>query len=294
MPRSPAFSALFRRGAALAGSVLGSAAWLLAGAKPAHASDRAFTYAYQTQVLAPGQAELEPWVTYRTGRQGYFNRYDLRLEYEVGLLRNFQASLYWNAYSVAEDVVDPLSSAKTRQERFAFQGVSIELKYKLLDSVADPFGFGVYGEGTFGPSFSEYEGKLLFDKDLGRLVLALNLVSEYELSYVRRADQERTLKQLELAGIVGAGYRVSDDVTLGVEARSYTELASGEDPGTSWSTRTSVIHAGPTLAYRQQNWWCASTFFAQVAAPEGATSGHGLDLTNQERYQVRLLMGFHL
>src|SRR4030095_5745677 len=51
----------------------------------ANASERRFTYTYESLVLNPGEIEIEPWTTFRIGKDDYFVRIDHRLEFEAGL-----------------------------------------------------------------------------------------------------------------------------------------------------------------------------------------------------------------
>ncbi|HEY0463460.1 MAG TPA: hypothetical protein VGC79_04585, partial [Polyangiaceae bacterium] len=62
----------------------------------AGASERHFGFGYESAVLNPGLAELQPWTTARAGRVDYFSRLEARLGFQLGLLRNLQAALFWN------------------------------------------------------------------------------------------------------------------------------------------------------------------------------------------------------
>src|SRR6266542_1340443 len=89
---------------------------------PAFASDRSFVYTQESRVLAPGEAELEPWTTFRVGRSRYYSAIDGRLELEHGILTGLQASLYYNFNTTTQDVVlDPLTREVSRVTSSEFQ-----------------------------------------------------------------------------------------------------------------------------------------------------------------------------
>ncbi|HEX6764409.1 MAG TPA: hypothetical protein VF103_03005, partial [Polyangiaceae bacterium] len=75
----------------------------------AAATERHFAFTYETGVLGPGEAEIEPWTTFRVGREHYYSRIDNRLEFEFGVVKNLQTSLYWNFERVTADERDPVT-----------------------------------------------------------------------------------------------------------------------------------------------------------------------------------------
>ena len=67
----------------------------------ASANERHFAWTYETGVLPAGTAELEPWTTWRVGRESYFSRFDHRIEFEYGITDRLQTALYLNFRGVA-------------------------------------------------------------------------------------------------------------------------------------------------------------------------------------------------
>jgi hypothetical protein len=260
------------------GFILVSTLALVAGA-----TDRSFTYTYETPVAEPGHAEIEPWVTYRTGRDEHFNRYDLRLEYEGGVVRGLQTALYLNFAAQSEDQFDELTQERFRQQSFAFTGVSSEWKYQLTDPVADPIGSALYLEGTFAPQRTELEAKVLLDKRVGPFVTAMNLVGEYEWEY---PSHEETTRYAQVEVDLAAGVEATKALVVGVEVNAPTHLPES-------GPTSSVVNLGPALAAHLDRWWVATTFLMQVAALKNPTSGN-LNLERYERFQVRTIWGFHL
>ncbi len=73
----------------------------------ARASERHFGFGYESAVLRPGLAELEPWTTARVGRVDYYNRLEARLGFQLGVIENLQLALLWNASSTTADIRVP-------------------------------------------------------------------------------------------------------------------------------------------------------------------------------------------
>src|SRR5690349_18573651 len=102
----------------------------------ARATDRHFVYTYESGVLNPGDAELEPWTTNRFGRDRYYNRFDQRVEFELGLVERLQTSFYLNFASITQDIVvedGTGQSVLVRESETEFEGVSSEWKFKVTD-----------------------------------------------------------------------------------------------------------------------------------------------------------------
>lgn len=243
-------------------------------AASAAASERHFTYTYESGVLRPGERELEPWSTFRLGKSQFFSRLDTRIEAELGLTDRLQTALYLNlSATTAETSLGRVSSTE-------LVGLSSEWKLKLADPVADRAGVALYGEASAGPSEAGIETKLILDKRAGRLLGALNLVAEHEWKFEGpETERESTL---EVDG--GVAWFFTPRLTAGLEIRSHTVFPPGEGP-----TR-SALFLGPTLSFVKGSWWIAASAMPQLRALAGASEGH-LDLEEHERVEVRVLFG---
>ena len=274
----------------LAARILSATAALTAlsffGAKTAAASDRRFTYVYGSEVLAPGNVELEPWTTIRFGRDGFFIRMDHRLELEVGLTSWVQTAFYFNFKSTSLDVRKP-GAPTTRETTFEWQGVSSEWKFKLADNIADPLGVGLYIEPSISPSEAELEAKVLLDKRAGDVYVAYNLIGEYDAAF---DGPGQTAHELVLQNSAGAAYFFTDDVALGIEGRNESVWVVGE------GLEGSTFFAGPTVSFSQKRWWAAASVLPQIASirRKGEAKGGIQDLTHNERMNVRILFGVDL
>lgn len=261
---------------------LSAAAAATAVAQPAAATERRFTYTYQSATLNAGQRELEPWTTFRMGRDNFYNRVDNRVEVEFGVTDRLQTSWYLNLSGVTERSPNPNALGNyTRQSSVEHGGVSWELKYKLLDPVADPLGMAVYFEATAGPAEAELEGKLIFDKQIGKLLLALNLFGEQEWEFDPSTEQE-----LSLEATGGIAYFLTPAFTLGLEFWNHNIIGHGDK---DWES--SALFAGPAVSYAWQTWWATLTVMPQLHNLKGTGP---LELEDHEKVNARLIFGTHL
>jgi hypothetical protein len=260
---------------------LAVASALFGSTNTASATERHFAFTYETGVLAPGEAEIEPWTTFRVGREHYYSRIDNRLELEVGLVKNLQTALYWNFERVTADERDPETGALVRSSEFTLASISSEWKYKLTDPLADAVGSALYLEASYGPDEAELEGKVLFDKSSGNLLLAANLVAEQEWEF----SAEETATERELALNLAAGIFLTNALVLGLEVESKTLIEGGE-------LEASAIYAGPSFAHAQGRYWASIGVLPQVVALKSEEGFR--DLEHNEALWVRILLGFHL
>ncbi|HMW33006.1 MAG TPA: hypothetical protein PLG25_01805 [bacterium] len=242
------------------------------------AQDRIFNYTYQSNVLNAGQREVEPWVTFKWGREKFYRAFENRIEYELGFAKNLQMAFYINAKTSAAQTNDSTIENATELS------FSNEWKYKVFDAVADPVGFALYGEYGIGRNEIEIEGKLIFDKRIGNSILALNLVGELEFEkeaeHGEIENEKETVYELDL----GYSYRVRNGLYLGIEARNHNEVVEGK-----WEH--SALFMGPTLSYTMENFWVNLTILPQVKALKGATK-NGLVLDEHERLETRLIFSY--
>ena len=243
-------------------------------APAAMAGGRTLTFTYDSSVLPPGSLEIEPWVTARFGRPDGYTQFDNRLEFELGVVPALQTSVYLNFSTTHEG---------PRGSNVQSWSLSNEWKWKLLDPVADAFGFALYGEVLLGVNEQELEAKLIFDKRIGPLLLALNIIGEY--GWESRPSE--TVKEQVLDVTAGGSYALGAGFAVGVEARLNNIWETGE------GFVGGALFVGPVVSYSHRSFWLALSFLPQVVGYGGTTVG-GLSLADQERYNIRLLAGFSL
>lgn len=254
--------------------------------QPAAAGNRSFVYAQESQVLAPGESELEPWTTFRAGRSRYYSAIDGRLELEHGVAPSLQLALYWNFSTRTQDVLqDSLTRELTRVSESELASASLALKYQLSDPTADLLGSALYLETTLGPRASELEAEVIVDRSVGRWLLAANLSAELELLPVRGDAGSELETELALEPSLGAAYQFGNG-SLGVELRAPLGLAS--------DAKSATLFGGPVARYSSRGFWLALGVQPQLAAFSGSSPGSRLDLSGHERLEARLLAGFPL
>ena len=246
------------------------------------AQDRLFTYTYQSNVLNKGQKELEVWSTLRAGRTDFFNAFDHRLEFEVGLGGNLQTSFYLNyGYSKGIETDNGVQSLVSENS----YGFSNEWKLKLSDPVVDPIGSALYLEYGLGTDETELEAKLILDKQLGKSTHALNLVGEYEIerSFEPNGSQIDVKSEAEykLELNYGYSYKLNKNLALGLEVMDQNTLSGG-----NWEY--SVLSAGPTLSYNIQGFWVNLTCMPQLT---DLKTGN-LDFHDFQKVQNRLIFSY--
>lgn len=201
---------------------------------------------------------MEVWTTLKTGRTDFYNAYNHRLEFEVGLGGNLQTSFYLNyGYSKGIETDNGIQQV-VNATSYSF---SNEWKWKLSDPVVDPIGSALYLECGLGTDETELEGKLLLDKQLGKSTHAFNLVGEYEIERefepignLIKVDSEGEFK---LEFNYGYSYKLNKNLALGLEVMNQNTLAEG-----NWEY--SVLSAGPTLSYNFQGFWVNLTCMPQL------------------------------
>jgi len=251
----------------------------------AEASERRFSYTYESLVLNPGEVEMEPWTTYRVGRDDYFARLDHRLEFEVGLSHRLQTAFYFNFHATTAQVDSTLAS------EFEWGGISNEWKLKLRDPVADPFGLALYFEWGASTSEVEVEAKLIVDKRTSNFLVAFNALiePEWEFEVEPGTDEVEAEDEIIFEFDLGVAYFVNSSLSLGVEARNHNEYVSGE-------YEHSALFLGPVASYASNTWWATLTVLPQVAKLKGSEEdeGRNLVLSEHEKLELRLLFGVHL
>jgi hypothetical protein len=254
---------------------------ILAGARSATAAERHFGFSYESSTLKAGHAELQPWSTVRLGRADYYNRVDTRLGFELGLLKNLQGSLFWTASSITRDTRLPGASEKSRLSDTELESLSVQLKYKLSDPVADSLGSALFVEGSTGPLQASFEGRLILDQQLGSFLFDVNLIGGLTELWELRSS---TLGSF--GATLGAGYFVTPNLVTSLELRNENAF--------SGQFERSVLYLGPTLSFVSTRYWLTLAVQPQLVALKGATAGHNLDLSQSEYLQTRLMLGFAL
>jgi hypothetical protein len=253
---------------------------------PSFASERIFTYTYQTSVLGKGQREIEVWNTLHWQREDFYRKFVHRVEYEIGLGGNVQTSFYLNLLNEASFLRGNPPSIE-REVEFGF---SNEWKFKLSDSFADALGSAGYLEIGILADEIELEGKIILDKQIGNTTHALNIVGEPEWETVIGGNNTSTVFQFAFELDYGFSYRLNDNWNLGFEAVNRNVFV--QETG----LQRSVLFGGPVASYRTSGWWVTLTVLPQIYAfkNEPGNKNMHLELQAQERLETRLLFSYEL
>ncbi len=251
----------------------------------AKANERRFTYTYESAVLPPGAREFELWSTHRFGRHNFYSRFDHRAEFEFGLTNRLMTAFYLNWHNIAEE--DTSTTPPTIAREFEFEGISSEWKYKMTDPVADKIGSALYGEVSLGTEEIEIEGKIILDKRWGENLIAYNLVGEVEWE---REPGEVEYEESVVENDLAFTHFFNPRFAAGLELRNHTDFTNSAHPAHS------ALFLGPVVSYATENWWVAVTALSQLPALKRSVNDRrsGLVLDDHERYNVRLLLSFHL
>lgn len=250
------------------------------------ASERRFTYTYESLVLNPGEIEIEPWTTFRIGKDDYFVRIDHRLEFEAGLTKSLQTAFYLNFHATTAQVGDAMES------EFEWSGISNEWKYKLKDPVADPVGMALYFEWGASTEELEVEAKVILDKRWTNYLVAFNAVlePEWEFEIEEGTTEVETENEVNFEFDLAAAWFATQRTSLGLEMRNHNQYLP--DDGYQYS----ALFLGPVASYAAETWWATLTVLPQIAKLKGseADEGNDLILSDHEKLEVRLLFGMHL
>jgi len=232
------------------------------------ATERRFTFTYETTTTPRGHVELENWVTWKHSDQHGANDSDLfqfRHELEFGVTDRFQIGLYLFDWRYDEHDREGHSAE--------WEHSGVELIYNLSNPTTDFIGSALYLETLVGERSLELEGKLLLQKNFGPISVAYNLVleAEWEGEEFGKFDE----REGEFSQVFGVSYDINKSFFVGAEVLH-------EIPIPDWKeAEDSVVWAGPNVSIR------FGRVFATVTALFQLT-----DVDGEPNAQVRLITGF--
>jgi hypothetical protein len=186
-------------------------------------------------------------------------------------------------------VPDPDNPGLPLENRNAFDvnGVSVELKERLLSPYKDPIGLTLYLEPELGVRDKltgedtverALESKIILQKNFldDSLVLASNITFEPEWE---RLDGESS-KELQNDYALGASYRVAPGWFTGVEFLNRRKFDDQDFAKQS----ASAFFVGPALHYSAKTWWTSFTLLPQIDSRSSR-------LGEYEKLETRLKIG---
>jgi len=253
---------------------------------PSRADERRFTYTYEPETQLAGAFEIENWVTLGSQRnstagQDNYNQWDFRQELEYGFTDRYTLGLYLNEQ--VQSFRDPSTGAY--ESSAAWEGVSLENRYNLLNPAEHAVGLTLYVEGTYSGKEAEIEEKIILGQRHGDWKWALNIgqATEWEDNLSEREG--------ELEASLGLARDLGKHWSVGLEARSDAIWPGYKE------FENAAVFLGPVVSYRQNKWWATLTVMPQIYGwdRDGSADGNPhFELVDHERVNVRLLIGIDL
>jgi hypothetical protein len=253
-----------------------------------------FGFVTGTDVGEVGEKELENTTVGRFGkRTGSYGAISHTLALEYVPVENLRLEMGAIAGYHAISGVSDLDNLR----RASFQGLSLEIRYRLLARERAAFGLTLLAEPhwarideTSGQPANQYGTDLavLIDKEL----IPNRVVAAFNVFYAPEATQSRVMGAWSHDATFGVGaglmVQVWPGFFMGGEARylrAYESLGLDAFAG-------HALFVGPNLFFKPaERWRVTATWAVQVAGKAVDVPG-SLDLTNFERHQVRLRIGY--
>jgi hypothetical protein len=258
-------------------------------------TEHIFGFMIGSDVGNQGEREFQTQTTGRFGKgAGTYRALEHEVELEIVPLPNFRVEV---GGTVALHDITGVPDIDDRRQ-FNFQGLSLDLRYRLLGREHAPFGMTIAAE-THGDRIDEVSGAkgrmygtnftLAFDRELipNFVIGALNLIYQPEWA---RFEVSGLSERSSTIGAAFAGMvRVRPDVLLGGELRyfrQYEGIGLGEFAG-------QALFVGPTAYVQLSEQSRLTLSWSMQAWGRPAGSGANLDLVNFERHQARIVFGIN-
>lgn len=237
---------------------------------PAFAAPREFPFAWTAKISAPAQSSLELWFTPRLVRTDDYFRLDTRAVWTHGVTNNVETQLSLDLDFQRTDFTEGVEPKVTSLWRFTTWREQ------------SPFAVAGLGRVSLGLDQVEFEGRLIADLRLGRVVLTLNASASRSLFWNKRVDVDTRLEEN-----LAVKYAISTGVSAGLELRAKSAWKEREYQGTA-------LYVGPAMTFTHPKFWITLGAYAQVAS-DRANADRELpepaELRDNERFVLRLIFG---
>jgi hypothetical protein len=258
-------------------------------------TEHLFGFTVGSDVGDKGETEAESETTARTGKgTGSYSAFTQDFEIKHTLTDSFRIAA---SAVFAHHDIGGMADFDDRN-RGAFQGLSTEARYRVVARGQAPFGATIsiaphWGriDDLTGERVENYGGTLalLLDRELiaRKLYAAVNLI--YDPEVTRVAATGPWIRQSTLGVSAAVAFAPRPGIFLGGELRGL-ELHDGLGIG---GVAGRALFGGPTLyAKLDERWWLSLAYNIQLAGHLAERSS-ALDLTNFERHQARLRVGYN-
>lgn len=234
------------------------------------AADRPFPWTWTSGTQARGTTDAQLWLGARSGRPTPYDLLEVRGWVSAGVNRRVDVHFGLEAEALLQ-----------RRERKDLDGrLSALARFRLFEP-DDVLGVALLARAGFGIASAVLEARLVFDRQLGDVLLALN--SSFErTTYHDRRDAIDTRLEHSLA----ARLAITEEVSAGVEVRARQGLRAGAYQGTAF-------YAGPTLTVSTKWLWLSVGVVAQVASDKAEGDrgdGQRIIFRDDERFGVRVVV----
>lgn len=273
-----------RRSPAHARLLLAALLITVSGGVPVRAGENLFGTVTGVDPLPKARFQLKQLVNLREERNtGAYHALEFRSGVEYGLATNLESAVYVNtSYVHSRGVRNGNGTPQSNRDDYRFDTVSVEFKYMLLSPYKDAFGFALDFRPAAGPEIQQLPVRALAQKTF----LDDTLVWGAEFGFLPEWNDVRG-DTYALQWSTGLSYRFIRNWSAAVEIfnrHGFESMNFGGD-------HTSAFYLGPTLHYAVEKWWVTLSALAQVFGNPETRDGRFLD--SQERYQVRLALGFN-
>jgi hypothetical protein len=256
-------------------------------------TEHLFGFMIGTDVGSAGEREFQSQTSGRFSKSdGNYRAISQEFELEFVPARNFRIEM---GSTFASHDINGVSGFEDRRQ-LAWQGVSVDLRYRFLDRDAAPVGltFAVESHAdrideTTAALARKYgtELTLAFDRELvpNIAVAALNLI--YQPEWTRLVGTGAAEQESTIGAAFGAMAQMRPGFFVGGEARylrKYEGIGLDEFAG-------QALFVGPTAYFRLSERSRLTLAWSVQAWGRSARSGLALDLVDFERHQARLVFG---
>lgn len=256
-------------------------------------TEHLFAFMIGSDVGSVGERELQSQTTGRFSKSGgIYRAVGQQLEFEFVPVKDFRVEI---GAAFAAHHIDGVPGLEDSRQ-FAWQGLSLDLRYKFLDRATAPFGL-TFAVESHGDSIDETtaaavrkfgtEITLAFDRELipNVAVAALNLI--YQPEWTRLAATQEAEQESTVGAAFGLMAQFRPGFLFGGEARylrKYEGIGLQEFAG-------QALFVGPTAYFQLSERSRLTAAWSFQAWGRPAQSGLNLDLVNFERQQARLVFG---
>jgi hypothetical protein len=269
---------------------------VLCSTRAAQANPRVFPFTYTVDTMPKGELELEQYVDYipvrvqdQSGKQSWYGATDFQTELEFGLTPKLELGLY------VTFAPTPATNLYIVPTPFVGDGMKERLKYRFAEAGEWPIDVGVYGELVEDQREFEIEAKVLLERRIGPVRIALNLTGEHENYF--------TCNVCSTPGVHSASSQ--QDWVLNPSAGVSVEATPAIQPGVEsflWSEYTDPkisprpfdlgphLYVGPTLLSQFGRLWWNVGAYARVTD----TAHRLLPGESFGNFWVRSVIGYEL